>query len=111
MKLSCSGCPSELHRFWDDVLGTDDRVSASMSAARLLPPADPTEVAIKDEAMWIDESFRVAQASVYAEPSIGNGTGPFELTTGYKNNAKRVALARAALAAARLANMLNNELK
>ena len=111
VKLSCSGCPSELHRFWDDVLGTDDRVSASMSAARLLPPADPTEVAIKDEAMWIDESFRVAQASVYAEPSIGNGTGPFELTTGYKNNAKRVALARAALAAARLANMLNDELK
>ena len=82
-----------------------------MSAARLLPPADPTEVAIKDEAMWIDESFRVAQASVYAEPSIGNGTGPFELTNDYKNNAKRVALARAALAAARLANMLNNELK
>ena len=37
VKLSCSGCPSELHRFWDDVLGTDDRVSVSIGAARLLP--------------------------------------------------------------------------
>src|SRR5215831_4854210 len=53
--LSCSGCPNDLHHFWDDVLGTDDRVSVSMSAARHLPPVDPTEVAIKDEATWIDE--------------------------------------------------------
>jgi hypothetical protein len=81
-----------------------------MSAARLLPPADPTEAAIKDEALWIDESFRIAQESVYVDP-IGNGTGPFALTIDYRNHAKRVALARAALAAARLANILNNELK
>ena len=110
MKLSCSGCPNELHRFWDDVLGTDARVSVSISAARLLPPVDPTEAAMKDEATWIDESFRIAQESVYVDP-IANGTGPFALTNDYKNNAKRVALARAALAAARIANMLNNELK
>jgi S1/P1 Nuclease len=101
VKLSCSGCPSELHRFWDDVLGTDDRVSTSMSAARLLPPADPTEAAIKDEATWIDESFRIAQDSVYLDPPIGNGTGPFALTIDYKNNAKRVALARAGRRSAR----------
>jgi hypothetical protein len=111
VKLSCTGCPSELHRFWDDLPGTDERVSASMSAARLLPPVDPTEAAIKDEAMWIDESFRIAQESVYIDPPIGNGTGPFALTSDYRNNAKRIALARVALAAARLANMLNNELK
>ena len=110
MKLSCTGCPTDLHRFWDEVPGTDERVSASMSAARLLPPVDPTEAAIKDEAMWIDESFRIAQESVYEEP-IGNGTGPFALTSNYRNTAKRVALARTALAAARLANMLNSELK
>jgi hypothetical protein len=109
--LSCSGCPNDLHRFWDDVPGTDDRVSASMSAARLLPPVDPDEAAIKDEAMWIDESFRIAQESVYVDPPIGNGTGPFALTTDYRNTAKRIALARIALAATRLANMLNNELK
>jgi hypothetical protein len=83
----------------------------SISAARLLPPVDPTEAAIKDEAKWIDESFRVAQESVYVDTPIVNGTGPFALTNDYKNNAKRVALARAALAAARIANMLNNELK
>jgi len=111
VKLSCTGCPNELHRFWDDVPGTDERVSASMSAARLLPPVDPAEAAIKDEGMWIDESFRIAQESVYKDPPIGNGTGPFALTTDYRNNAKRIALARTALAAARLANMLNNELK
>jgi hypothetical protein len=50
--------------------------------------------------MWIDESFRIAQESVYVEP-IGNGTGPFALTSDYRNTAKRIALARAALAAAR----------
>ena len=110
VKLSCSGCPSELRRFWDDLLGTDDRVSVSLSAARLLPPVDPTEAVIKDEAMWTDESFGIAQESVYVDP-IGNGIGPFELTGAYRNNAKRIALARAALAAARLANILNNELK
>ena len=97
--------------FLDDVLGTDDRVSVSLSAARLLPPVDPTEAAIKDEAAWIDESFRIAQESVYKDPPIGNGTGPFALTNDYRNTAKRVALARIALAATRLANMLNDELK
>jgi hypothetical protein len=36
---------------------------------------------------------RIAQESVYVDP-IRNGTGPFALTIDYRNDAKRVALAR-----------------
>jgi len=42
---------------------------------------------------------------------VGDGNGPFVLTTAYKSTAKKVAKARLAVAAARLANLLKNELK
>jgi hypothetical protein len=42
---------------------------------------------------------------------IEAGDGPFELTTKYKDDARRVAAERIALAGARLGNVLNAELK
>ncbi len=62
------------------------------------------------EADWVAESFQDAQQDVYVSP-IGNGLGPFQLTSAYKKAAKKLAQQRVALAGARLANMINTELK
>ena len=59
---------------------------------------------------WIDESFADAMSKVYASP-IEEGDGPFELTAAYRDAAKQEARKRIALAGARLANVLNGELK
>ena len=64
-----------------------------------------------DEKVWIAESFQAAQQSVYVDPPIGAGNGPFSLTSSYKSAAKSFAKQRIALAGARLANLINNELK
>ena len=63
-----------------------------------------------DEKDWIAESLMKAQQTVYAAP-IATGDGPFTLTPAYKRNAAALAKQRVALAGARLANLLNTELK
>jgi len=114
VKLSCPGCPLELHAFWDDVAGKANTIQGAIklavTAARKLPAADPTLTAKTDEKDWIEESFQAAQQAVYQAP-IKAGDGPFTLSRGYKTAAKRLAQKRIALAGARLARMLNNELK
>ena len=108
VKLDCSKC--ELHAFWDDLLGTQNNLKTVMKAARKLPKAQPALAAKLDEKDWIAESFTEAQQTVYAPP-IAAGDGPFTLTTQYKKNAGKLAKQRVALAGARLANLLNTELK
>jgi S1/P1 nuclease len=85
-------------------------VSAAMNAARALPQPDQAQAAQRDEAAWVQESFEIAQKVVHAAP-IGLGPGPFTLDDAYKANAMKVATECIALAGARLANLLNNELK
>ena len=108
VKLDCSKC--ELHFFWDDLLGKQNNLKTVMKAARKLPKAQPALAAKSDEKDWMAESFIAAQQAVYAPP-IGAGNGPFTLTTEYKKNAGKLAQLRVALAGARLANLLNTELK
>ena len=108
VKLDCSKC--ELHAFWDDLLGTQNNLKTVMKAARKLPKAQAALAAKSDEKDWIAESFMEAQRTVYAPP-IAAGDGPFTLTTQYKKNAGKLAKQRVALAGARLANLLNTELK
>jgi hypothetical protein len=110
VKLCASPCKDELHAFWDGVPGDSTSVSAAIVAAGGVPKADPAQASISDEAAWVHESFQAAQKSVYVDP-IGVGNGPFMLTVGYKTDAKKVADERIALAGARLANLLNAELK
>src|SRR5215470_17273860 len=40
VKLSCTGCPNELHAFWDGVLGTSKSPKSAITAAKRLPAAD-----------------------------------------------------------------------
>jgi hypothetical protein len=108
VKLSCTSC--ELHAFWDDLLGTSNNLKTVVKAARKLPAAEAALAAKSDEKDWIAESFMESQQTVYASP-IAAGNGPFTLTASYKKNAGELAKLRVELAGARLANLLNTELK
>lgn len=110
IKLCLSPCRDELHAFWDQVVGRNETVSASIRAAHALPPPNAAKVTIADETVWIQESFEIARTVAYAAP-IGTGTGPFTLDANYKSHARTVALGQIALAGARLAHLLNQELK
>jgi len=108
VKLSCTSC--QLHAFWDDLLGKSNNLKTVVKAARKLPAAEAALAAKSDEKDWISESFTESQQTVYAAP-IAAGNGPFTLTASYKKNAGELAKVRVALAGARLANLLNTELK
>ena len=108
MKLSCKSC--ELHAFWDGLLGRSNKLYTVIGAARKLPMAEAALAARSDEKDWIAESFIEAKQTVYAAP-IAAGDGPFTLTPAYKRDAAGLAKQRVALAGARLANLLNTELK
>jgi hypothetical protein len=58
----------------------------------------------------MDECFQAANQTVY-KPPIGAAPGPFTLTTAYKTSALKLAQKQIALAGARLAKILNEELK
>ena len=108
VKLDCSKC--ELHAFWDELLGTDSNLNTVMKAARELPIAEAALAAKSIEKDWIAESFQEAQQIVYAPP-IAAGDGPYTLTAQYKEAAGKLGQQRVALAGARLAELLNAELK
>jgi hypothetical protein len=110
----CEGCPSQLHGFWDGLPGSaptpEAALAPALAAAVKLPAAPAAASAKLDEKVWIREGLRLAKRSVY-RPPVGPGPGPFALTDAYRNAARRVALERVALAGARLARLLNQELK
>jgi S1/P1 Nuclease len=76
-----------------------------------LPAAPTTAADDLDVQHWIDESFNAAKGAVYKNPPIGAGIGPFTLTQTYKTTARALAEKRIALAGARLAKILNDELR
>jgi hypothetical protein len=106
-------CDVRLHAFWDGLLGGGrslDPVPA-VNVGRGLPEvgaALANDLNVRD---WLNESFDLARSTVYHDPPIGLGAGPFRLTRAYRDTARQVANQRAALAGARLANILNNELR
>lgn len=112
VKLDCAKC--ELHAFWDGALGSVAMEKPDMSpviaTGKALAPADATKAADSDPKDWVAESFQAAKETVYAPP-IGPGDGPFTLDDGYKTKAKQVVMERVALAGARLAHIINTELK
>ena len=104
------GCGTKLHAYWDGVLGTSSDPNAAIATGKSLPNADATKAAISDAATWVDEGFQAAQGHVYVDPILA-GAGPFTLDSTYKSAAKKLARQQVALAGARLANLLNKELK
>lgn len=110
VELCAKRCGDELHAFWDDALGSSNDLNRIIAYANKLPAPAAAKAAVSDEKQWAIESFQIAKKSVYADP-IGDGLGPYTLNTKYKRAANNIARSRAALAAARLANLLNGELK
>ena len=65
---------------------------------------------ISDSEVWIYESAELAKQFAYAPP-VSTGTNAVLLTREYETNARNIARSQAALAVARLANLINNALK
>jgi len=110
VKLCAPPCKEELHGFWDGQMGDSKDPAAAIQKGRLLKSANKKKAQENDIDLWIKESSSLAQAKVYSGP-IGNGDGPFTITPEYRKMALRIASQRVALAGARLANLLNQELK
>ena len=108
MKLNPPG-PSSLHSFWDGVIGKGSAPSTVLNAIKVLPNA-PASAANDLNVITGWTCFQAAQQFVYKAP-IGAGAGPFTLADTYKNNARRLAAKKIALAGARLAKILNGELR
>jgi hypothetical protein len=100
-------CPT-LHAAWDDLLGTSKTATAAIAAAKKLPTPSGTPDLLT--ATWLTESEQAAEGRVYVSP-IQAGTGPYTLTKAYRTAARSTARERVALAGARLAAVLNAELK
>jgi hypothetical protein len=110
VRLCSAPCKDDLRAFWNTILGPETTVTRAARLAKTLPSARAADAAVLDEAIWVQESFELAQSQAY-KPPIGAGAGPFILTLAYRTNAKSVARAQIALAGARLGNVLNAELK
>lgn len=100
-----------LHSFWDGILGTSKKPADAVTLGQSLAAAPATAGNNLNVSVWLDESFSAAKTTVYKQPPIGVGKGPFTITAAYRNSAKTLAQKRVALAGARLANILNQELK
>ena len=107
--------PNDLHGYWDNLLGVGDTENfmVAVAAGQKLSAADATAAADLNEADWANESFTLAKSDVYLNPPIGAGLGPFTIGSnpGYAAASLKIAQTRVALAGARLAAVLNTELK
>jgi hypothetical protein len=111
---------SNLHSYWDDLPGFDssfckDKIrclNRAMVLGKSLKPAPLKAGHNINTPTWIQESFEYARAEVY-KPPIGPGAGPFSIVpySLYDVRAFRLAEKRVALAGARLAQILNTEMK
>ncbi|MGY3609198.1 MULTISPECIES: S1/P1 nuclease [unclassified Bradyrhizobium] len=113
--IPATGETLALHAYWDRIFGgysslygavfdADDKDGlashgVSYGAAK-----------ISDPEAWVQESAELAKQFAYAAP-ISLGKNAVQLTRDYETNARNIARSQAALAAARLANLLNAALK
>jgi S1/P1 Nuclease len=118
--------PRELHAFWDDLPGScpaDTALPFAVTYAKALPlllsdTALPgaDKVTDIDPADWASDSLAIAEKDAYAAP-IGAGLQPDDGTAGYLitqtyySQASSDARDRITLAGARLAKLLNENLK
>ena len=113
--IPANGKPMALHAYWDSIFGGYVSPAGAIFDAEDKEGLDNQDVSdaaakIADPLKWIEESAEVAKEYVYAAP-VSLGKNPVLLTREYETNARNIALSRAALAAARLANLINNALR
>ena len=110
-----SASPKDLHGYWDSLpgLGGTKNFSTAVKFASTLPDADVTKADDTKVDDWAQESFALAQSDAYAKPPI-NDTDPTTsstITASYHTKALADAKLRVALGGARLAKLLNTNLK
>jgi hypothetical protein len=111
-----TSAPNELHAFWDDLPGEGQPapvLPVAVTFAKALPAAQDG-VGDTDPNDWAMESLTLAQKDAYMTP-IGQGPTPpsvssYTITQGYYTTAMQDAKDRIALAGARLAKLLNENL-
>lgn len=110
VRLCAAPCRSELHALWDGILGSSESVALAMKAAKDLGAGSRAGSDDLADGDWVAESLAIARKAVYVEP-IGPGAGPYTVTRAYRQSARATARERVTLAGARLALVLNKELK
>ncbi|PIT01990.1 hypothetical protein TSA1_15370 [Bradyrhizobium nitroreducens] len=100
-----------MHAHWDGLFGGYSSVFGAMLGADdrgglASVPTDVTKAQILDPEAWAQESFDLAKQYAYAAPMRIRRT-PVGLTRDDETNAR----SQAALAAARLANLINSALR
>ncbi len=109
-----------LHTYWDDLPGTDCKYCADKAQcanraavyAETLPVVSIKDARNTDAAAWVRESSELAKTHAYRDP-IGTADQAYTIfpASDYETQAYKLAQKRVALAGARLAEVLNAELK
>jgi hypothetical protein len=105
------GVDMPLHSFWDGLPGDSKDPQVAIAYGQSLSPAPAGAANNLNVSDWIRTNFGLAKSTVYKNPPIGNGSGPFVISAPYRNAAKALAKKQVALAGARMAKILNNELR
>jgi len=116
LHLCAKPCNSELHAYWDGLLGDTPTIGAVSKAGKaLLKKPKPPGANNLIPSSWVDESLNLAEANVYVapisqdnDPSVTVSPAP---NAAYKTKATAVARSQVTLAGYRLAALLNNNLK
>jgi hypothetical protein len=113
--IPANGKSTALHAYWDSIFGgyvspygaifdADDKEGlASLTV-------NDVAAKIADPQKWIEESAELAKQYAFAAP-VSLGKNPVLLTREYETDARNISVSQAALAAARLANLINNALR
>ena len=109
--------PTELHAFWDDLPGEGEPAAALPFAVQFAKALSPAVIGATDTDpnQWAAESLTMAEKDAYHSP-IGKGPAPtsgsaYTITQAYYDSAMQDAQTRIAVAGARLAKLLNENLR
>jgi hypothetical protein len=119
--------PRELHAFWDDLPGEGEPAPAlpiAKTFGQSVADASANKVSDTDPNDWAAESLTIAKSDAYTDPigpgpqpsgskkkGKGSATSEYAITDAYYQQAMQDAKDRVALAGARLAKLLNENLQ
>jgi hypothetical protein len=98
---------SNLHSFWDGLPGIPDSGAVVVEVAAKVRRAGKGTTPRSTPAAWAEDSSAVARKEVYNFTGKGTSDDPVKLSDQYKVNARVIAYQRLGMAAARLADVLN----
>lgn len=110
MVKPAKGDTLKLHFYWDGMFGGYATTKGAMldlnDSGLESMPVDTAKANEDNPEIWLKETSELAQKFAYSEPVL-SATGTAELTRSYETAARDTARSQAALAAQRLANLIN----